>query len=56
MNSFANWSQPVLMPIRLANVEHIAGGFHRGYVFGLIGRIGDGENQVDNRLGGESRD
>jgi hypothetical protein len=48
--------QPMLMPIGLANVEHIAGGFHRGHVLGLIGRIGDGENQIDDRLGGESRD
>src|SRR5680860_196596 len=44
----------VLIPVRLANTQHIARLRQRTNVAILVGRVGYGQQDVDDRLGGEA--
>jgi hypothetical protein len=47
--------QPVLVPVRLADGQPIAGRGQRRHVRLLVGRVRHGEVDVDDRLGGQTR-
>ena len=47
---------PVLVPVRLADLELVAERLQRADVGPLVSGVAHAEHQVDDRLGGESRD
>jgi hypothetical protein len=47
--------QPVLIPLRLPDAQNVAGGLHGGNVGRLIGGVLQHKKQIDNWLGGKSR-
>jgi hypothetical protein len=46
--------QPVLVPVRLADAQHVVGGLERWDIGPLVAGVGDDENDVDQRLRGEA--
>ena len=46
--------QPVLVPVRLADAQHVAGSLQRWDVSPLVACVGDNEDDVDERLRGEA--